>query len=708
MFSDAVDKKEARRLSKLYKFGLALEQADTDRKKGLADGSLKEITDPNRCEKSDRPSGPTALLAEKAQWVVAWQLHHFEVIKYCGGMVDMGPNVKPQQPQHMGDTMTKMAWQRKVKEKRTHVLDLATLHSDPKREDKHYAAAAEAKKHLIESARNRETIRLEDLDAHVKAKFKHGFNNFTWPDGTGYDGQWRGGVPEGTGYMWWANGAKYEGQFKNGKPEGTGTKKWADGQIYKGPFRQGTMEGQGVLTWADGKKYSGLFKEGKVYGHGTMTWPDGRRSEGEFNDDDLKYPAAVLVQSYARRKLAYTGVTRKIEPRPCPPSLMALCLRHIARRVVSDPKTYSTSLIKERFPRHMKLGLAFALMADLDGISDHFRAIVPTIAWVEGNDHVAFTGGRPTPTDISMLSYFLRTSDNISKLELQWNHLGPAGAINIAKFMQGNSTLTAVDISWNAIGYDGALAVARALDQSPKVRTISLAGNGLGERGGQAVAEWLKEPQCSAITLDLSFNELGTVGGMAIADALRVNRTLTNLNLRMNELGPAGGAALVDALRLNEGTCNGLIVTDNHIGQEAAAALARISKGTVRERMNMLGHPRSSNLDVVKLIRGDYVLGTGKNGLLSSSVFAEPSGRAGKKAAKKRQAVAAGGGAGGLRALKQSDGVAGAASDDAGASSSDSEDEGDPNQDRNAQEVPKLRMKKLVRRPSFIKDGQTY
>jgi hypothetical protein len=60
----------------------------------------------------------------------------------------------------------------------------------------------------------------------------------------------------------------YEGECKKGKAEGKGTAKGED--QYNGEFRSGVPDGSGKYSWANGDWYEGAWKKGKREGEGVM------------------------------------------------------------------------------------------------------------------------------------------------------------------------------------------------------------------------------------------------------------------------------------------------------------------------------------------------------------------------------------------------------------------------------------------------------
>ncbi|MDB2544984.1 hypothetical protein N9X42_00085 [Candidatus Pelagibacter bacterium] len=83
------------------------------------------------------------------------------------------------------------------------------------------------------------------------------------------------------------DGGIYKGEFKDGVPHGTGTLKFPDGNSYIGQFKDGIINGQGTFMLKDGSNYFGEHKDGKPNGHGTLTLSNGEKRVGKFENGEL-------------------------------------------------------------------------------------------------------------------------------------------------------------------------------------------------------------------------------------------------------------------------------------------------------------------------------------------------------------------------------------------------------------------------------------
>jgi len=119
-------------------------------------------------------------------------------------------------------------------------------------------------------------------------QMRHGFGRYTREETDSgrtfiYEGEWKEDVPCGFGVSSYSDkSVEYKGEFVSGSFQGKGTITWADGEKYQGQFMDNFPHGKGIKTLPDGTKYEGEFAKGVPCGHGIQTWPDGEKYEGEF------------------------------------------------------------------------------------------------------------------------------------------------------------------------------------------------------------------------------------------------------------------------------------------------------------------------------------------------------------------------------------------------------------------------------------------
>lgn len=103
--------------------------------------------------------------------------------------------------------------------------------------------------------------------------------------GSRYDGEMKGGKPNGHGIEVHANGNRYEGEFKDYQYNGHGIWTGAKGGRMEGQFVGGKFTGSGSITYDNGNSYQGGFKDGKRSGHGVFVIAKGGRMDGQWADD---------------------------------------------------------------------------------------------------------------------------------------------------------------------------------------------------------------------------------------------------------------------------------------------------------------------------------------------------------------------------------------------------------------------------------------
>ncbi len=128
--------------------------------------------------------------------------------------------------------------------------------------------------------------------------------SLTFADGGNYEGECKGGLPNGQGTYTYSDGNKYVGEFKDGYRYGQGRMTYVDGDVYEGAWYEGAgrwkgdepqwkkgtwtwANGQGTWTWANGTTYEGAWtgsEDHEPHGQGTWTCADGSIYVGEFKD----------------------------------------------------------------------------------------------------------------------------------------------------------------------------------------------------------------------------------------------------------------------------------------------------------------------------------------------------------------------------------------------------------------------------------------
>lgn len=90
-------------------------------------------------------------------------------------------------------------------------------------------------------------------------------DQFTYSDGTKYDGQMENGAPNGYGIITWTNGKRYEGMVSNGQQHGKGAYYNPSGYKEIGEYVNGKKHGQCKIIYPDGGYTIGEFRDGQQY-----------------------------------------------------------------------------------------------------------------------------------------------------------------------------------------------------------------------------------------------------------------------------------------------------------------------------------------------------------------------------------------------------------------------------------------------------------
>lgn len=100
---------------------------------------------------------------------------------------------------------------------------------------------------------------------------------YTEGDGTTgiYNGEWRGGKPEGEGVLTTDQGVIFSGTWKDGVLSGQVLVDFPNGDHYEGGWLNGTYDQKGKLTLANGQIFEGTFEDGYFTEDGTLTYSNG-------------------------------------------------------------------------------------------------------------------------------------------------------------------------------------------------------------------------------------------------------------------------------------------------------------------------------------------------------------------------------------------------------------------------------------------------
>ncbi|KAG2780705.1 hypothetical protein PC129_g12647 [Phytophthora cactorum] len=211
--------------------------------------------------------------------------------------------------------------------------------------------------------------------------------------------------------------------------------------------------------------------------------------------------------------------------------------------VVTKEDLYHLDLSENKVDGHA----ARALASYLGSASCSLQTLRLASADVDDNELVPFARA-------------LHSNKSLQTLDVARNSVGSSEHLNVvrpsvttggealATMISINSTLTSLDLSWNYLRLAGAVEIGRALAYNSGLRELNLAYNAFGNAGAQAVGDALLS-NTTLQRLNMSHNNIPAQGALAIASALKINNALplTELSLGGNPLGNMGGRALLHA-----------------------------------------------------------------------------------------------------------------------------------------------------------------
>ncbi|KAL4171911.1 hypothetical protein KRP22_007087 [Phytophthora ramorum] len=218
-------------------------------------------------------------------------------------------------------------------------------------------------------------------------------------------------------------------------------------------------------------------------------------------------------------------------------------LQALVSVVVAKSDLYHLDLSENKVDNHA----AHALASYLSSASCSLQTLRLASADVDDGELVPFARA-------------LHSNKSLQTLDVSRNAIGSSEHLNVvrpsvttggealATMISINSTLTSLDLSWNYLRLAGAVEIGKALAYNSGLRELNLAYNAFGNAGAQAVGDSLLS-NTTLQRLNMSHNNIPAQGALAIASALKINYglPLTELALGGNPLGNMGGRALLHA-----------------------------------------------------------------------------------------------------------------------------------------------------------------
>ena len=333
----------------------------------------------------------------------------------------------------------------------------------------------------------------------------------------------------------------------------------------------------GKRVYRDGSSFEGRHRFGKRDGPGVLTTAEGEVIKKNFKENDVYHEKPIIEVD----ELTDTVGMNFLEPS----SLVTLGIRALAAAMHRRRQLLPSSLIFSRLPGYFKPLVAREFMAQMTPpAKSNFAEIAENIAFIE-TESVVFEGIKFTYFDVEVLMYFIAANASLKKLKLLSNKLDFAGLELVNKQLEMKSWphIEVLDISFNYIEIPGLRSLVAALLKTPSLTKLKLSGCKIYATGAEILAEYISSPVQRLLSLDLSFNAVQTEGAEVLAEAIKVNKTLQELNLRQNQIGPVGGEYIVNAMEFNH-SLHVLCLADNKIGPDLMTLLAgRLRRATTGE-----------------------------------------------------------------------------------------------------------------------------
>ncbi|KAI2656311.1 NLR family CARD domain-containing protein 3 [Labeo rohita] len=176
--------------------------------------------------------------------------------------------------------------------------------------------------------------------------------------------------------------------------------------------------------------------------------------------------------------------------------------------------------------------------------------------------------------DWSELAFLLQLSPDLQVLNLDAQGLDADGLRRLLPVLPLFSTLS---LGQNPLGPDGAAVLSLVLrNPDCRIQRLWVVATGLGCEGLKILVEALKENR-TVTDLRMAINKIGDVGAGYLAELLRMNHTLMDIRLRDNLVTDKGAEVLMAALKENT-TLEYLWMFDNKFTKDGVKKLKEFAK----------------------------------------------------------------------------------------------------------------------------------
>ena len=220
---------------------------------------------------------------------------------------------------------------------------------------------------------------------------------------------------------------------------------------------------------------------------------------------------------------------------------------------------------------------------------------------------------------VRILTGYMKRSESLSSLDLNYSDIGDAGATALAEVLRTNTTLNSLGLCKNpGISDPSVISLCEALKLNTTLSSLDLSKTGISDAAVLSLVQVLKTNTSSLTSLslsdiktthrsvksiteilrvnstlkDLKFkgNKVGVGGAKLIAESLKVNTTLKLLSLSRNNIKEPCGRLLSDALKVN-GTLKSLSLAKNSLGAHGAQLLSEgLRVNTSLTHLNLSGN----------------------------------------------------------------------------------------------------------------------
>ncbi|KAK3241980.1 hypothetical protein CYMTET_48298 [Cymbomonas tetramitiformis] len=209
------------------------------------------------------------------------------------------------------------------------------------------------------------------------------------------------------------------------------------------------------------------------------------------------------------------------------------------------------------------------------------------------------------------LAALLPGNPHLAMLDVQRNYIGDAGAVELAKGLAQNTVLRQLNLTLNSFSQEGVRAIAAAVPTSA-CQQLSMGHVGMANAGAEALAPAMGPAGAPITQLELHFCGIEDDGIAALARSLKDNTTLRELNLTGNRIGDAGAAELAALMSTN--SCITCLLLDSNCVQ--AKGSVQLAKALVKHRAlrtfslggNPIGEAPNAAKAISKLLAGSASL----------------------------------------------------------------------------------------------------